>query len=144
MEEQHYYDIVAQELQEKHLRPGLWTRAVAETGSEDAPARALYIRLRVSELVQQAQADATHAQTEAPPREAANQPRISAPLKITKGLLAVLWMLVILLLCVPGIAALCDSDSTGEAVGGAFLVGIGICFLWGFFIRPFRAGLRGD
>ena len=50
MGDQYYYDCVAAELQQKFLRPGLWARAVAETGSEGEKARALYIKLRVQEL----------------------------------------------------------------------------------------------
>ena len=56
MNDQRYYEIVAGELQRKSLRPGLWVRAVAETGGEGDTARAVYIRLRVSELFQIEQA----------------------------------------------------------------------------------------
>lgn len=52
MIEQRYYEVVAEELNRRFLRHGLWARAVAETGGEGDAARALYIRLRVSELVQ--------------------------------------------------------------------------------------------
>lgn len=48
--DQRYYDTVAEELRRSFLRPGLWTRAVAETGGEGDAARALYVRLRVAEL----------------------------------------------------------------------------------------------
>lgn len=47
---QRHYETVAAEIQRKVLRPGLWTRAFAETGGDDAKAKALYIRLRVAEL----------------------------------------------------------------------------------------------
>lgn len=57
MSDQRYYEIVAQELQRRFIRPGLWARAVAETGNEGATARALYIRFRVEELVQEEQAE---------------------------------------------------------------------------------------
>jgi hypothetical protein len=57
MSEQDYYDIVAQEIQSRSLRPGLWARTVAETDDEGAKARALYIRLRVGELLEQEQAE---------------------------------------------------------------------------------------
>ena len=50
-----FYDVVAQELQEKSMVPGLWTRAIAETGDEGSTAKSLYIRLRVSELIRQEQ-----------------------------------------------------------------------------------------
>jgi hypothetical protein len=44
---QKYYDAVADELTRGELIPGLWARAMAETGTDDARARAAYIRLRV-------------------------------------------------------------------------------------------------
>jgi hypothetical protein len=62
MDEQRYYDQVALELQDGKLRAGLWTRAVAETNSEGAPARALYIRLRVQELIANERVAATQAE----------------------------------------------------------------------------------
>jgi hypothetical protein len=48
--DQHYYDVVAEELARKDVKPGLWARALAESGADDARAQAFYIRLRVAEL----------------------------------------------------------------------------------------------
>ena len=63
MKDQRYYEIVAEELQHKFLRPGLWTRAVAEAGREgDAAARSLYIRFRVAEIKQEEQTRADEAE----------------------------------------------------------------------------------
>lgn len=47
-----FYDEVARELQEKPLAPGLWTKAFAEMGGDDAKARALYIKYRVAQLAE--------------------------------------------------------------------------------------------
>lgn len=55
MSDQRHYETVAQEIQRRDIRPGLWARAIAETGREDATARALYIRLRVAELIHEEQ-----------------------------------------------------------------------------------------
>jgi hypothetical protein len=73
MSDQRYYEVVAEELQRKSIRPGLWARAVAETGGEGDMARSLYIRLRVGELMQIEQADRTRyeAETERQKREQA-------------------------------------------------------------------------
>ena len=57
MSNQRYYEVVAEELQRRSLRPGLWARAVAETSGEGEAARAFYIRLRVAELGQIEKAD---------------------------------------------------------------------------------------
>ena len=48
--DQHYYDLVAEELAQKNLKPGLWARALAESGADDKRTQAYYIRLRVAEL----------------------------------------------------------------------------------------------
>ena len=57
MVNQRYYEIVAEELWSRSLRPGLWARAVAETCDEGAVARAFYTRLRVAELMQLEEAE---------------------------------------------------------------------------------------
>jgi hypothetical protein len=51
MIEQRYYDIVALELQDQYLEPGLWTRAMAEAGGENDEARLLYVQLRIGSLM---------------------------------------------------------------------------------------------
>ena len=50
MKDQDYFDIVAGELQDRQVKPGLWTRAIAESGQDDGRARAAYIKLRIREL----------------------------------------------------------------------------------------------
>lgn len=47
-----FYDEVAREFQEKTLVAGLWTKAFAEMGGDDAKARALYIKYRVAQLAE--------------------------------------------------------------------------------------------
>ena len=49
-EDDKFYEEVARELQDKPMIPGLWTKAIAETGGDDPKARALYIRYRVQQL----------------------------------------------------------------------------------------------
>jgi hypothetical protein len=52
MDEQRHYDIVAEELRHRFLKPELWTRAMAEVGGENDTSRSLYVRLRMAELAQ--------------------------------------------------------------------------------------------
>ncbi len=59
---QKYYDVVGQELQDRQVVPGLWARAVAETGNEGAEARARYIKLRVADLVEEARIETERLQ----------------------------------------------------------------------------------
>ena len=47
-----FYEEVARELQEQPMVPGLWTKAFAEMGGDDAKARALYIKYRVAQLAE--------------------------------------------------------------------------------------------
>ncbi len=49
-QEELLYDFVAAELEEGTLSKGLWTKALAETGFDDARARALYVKMRVASL----------------------------------------------------------------------------------------------
>ena len=51
--DQRYYDLVAAELAIQNVKPGLWARALAESGADDKRTQAFYIRLRVAELRQE-------------------------------------------------------------------------------------------
>jgi hypothetical protein len=51
--QQKYFDAVAAELMGKTIKAGLWARAIAETGSDDGSAKAIYIRLRAEELCEE-------------------------------------------------------------------------------------------
>jgi hypothetical protein len=54
MSEEAFYDQVAVEIQQGHLKPGLWTKAFADANGEQTKARVIYIRERVSQLQQEA------------------------------------------------------------------------------------------
>lgn len=77
--DQKYYDVVATELSQNDIKSGLWTRAIAMSGSEDSKTKSEYIRLRVAQLKEQEDRDK-------PPVEkilAANKvPELSAGLKL--------------------------------------------------------------
>jgi hypothetical protein len=47
-----YYEAVAAEIQRKELKPGLWTKAVAESAGSNDRARSIYIKLRANQLRQ--------------------------------------------------------------------------------------------
>jgi hypothetical protein len=47
-----FYEEVARELQDKPMVRGLWTKAFAEMGGDDAKARAQYIKFRVAQLAE--------------------------------------------------------------------------------------------
>jgi TPR repeat protein len=47
-----FYEEVARELQEKEPAAGLWTKAYAEMGGDEAKTRALYIKYRVAQLAE--------------------------------------------------------------------------------------------
>jgi hypothetical protein len=53
MNEDWAYDEVAKELQKQAMIPGVWARAFAEAGGDQEKARAMYIKLRVTQLMEQ-------------------------------------------------------------------------------------------
>ena len=142
-----FYDEVARELEAKSLRPGLWTRAVAETGDEGSAAKALYIRLRVSELVQQEQTDRASLQAEAR-RKVDEQRRAENAAKpwyvvvvllfgILCGLLTVGGFLGIIGLLIDIFSEAPDSDLGGDLAGGFFCVLVAVFFGWATY-RSFK------
>jgi aminopeptidase N len=54
MNEDPFYDAVAAEIQQGHLKPGLWTKAFAKANGDQTKARVIYIRERVTQLQQEA------------------------------------------------------------------------------------------
>lgn len=48
-----FYDEVAKEMQEDRLIPGVWTRAFAEADGDENRAKAIYIKTRVAQLLEQ-------------------------------------------------------------------------------------------
>ena len=51
MDDDAFYEQVAGEIESDAMKPGIWARAFAETDGENDRAKALYIRLRVAQLV---------------------------------------------------------------------------------------------
>lgn len=51
MDNEAFYEQVAGEIESDAMKPGIWARAFAETDGENDRAKALYIRLRVAQLV---------------------------------------------------------------------------------------------
>ena len=53
MNDEPLYDVVATEIQQGHLKPGLWTKAFADANGDQTKARVIYIRQRVAQLQQE-------------------------------------------------------------------------------------------
>jgi hypothetical protein len=53
MNEEAFYNQVAEEIQANKLLPGLWTKAFAETNGNTEQARATYIKLRVAQIAEE-------------------------------------------------------------------------------------------
>jgi uncharacterized Zn-finger protein len=49
-----YYEIAAREVQDNQIRPGLWAKAWADAQGDDTKAKALYLKLRVATLKDEA------------------------------------------------------------------------------------------
>jgi hypothetical protein len=54
MNDDEFYDEVAKEIQENRLVPGVWARAFAEANGDENRAKAIYIKLRVTQLTKAA------------------------------------------------------------------------------------------
>ena len=46
-----YYEIVAKEIRENRINDAIWTKAIAESGGEENKTKAVYIQLRVKQLM---------------------------------------------------------------------------------------------
>ncbi|MEO8206594.1 MAG: hypothetical protein ABI615_10475 [Chthoniobacterales bacterium] len=51
-DDDHYYEAVAAELQSQQMKPGLWARAYSQTQGDEAQTLAVYIQLRVHQLIE--------------------------------------------------------------------------------------------
>ena len=61
MNEEAAYEQVAAELLEGHLKPGLWTKAIADSAGNEALAKSLYIKSRAVQLMAEFQAEQARA-----------------------------------------------------------------------------------
>ena len=51
--EEDIYDLIGKEIEEKNLKRGIWTKAIAESNGDKEKAEAIYIRLRFEQLKSQ-------------------------------------------------------------------------------------------
>jgi hypothetical protein len=68
--EEAIYELVADEIRSKRLRPGLYAKAFSDAEGDEKKAIAVYIERRMAQLVAQAKEEEEHAQQE---RERADQ-----------------------------------------------------------------------
>lgn len=64
MSDDPFYELVAAELERGYLAKGLWAKAIAKADGDEPRAKATYIRMRVSQLVQEAKASEIREQQE--------------------------------------------------------------------------------
>jgi hypothetical protein len=149
--EDKFYEEVARELQDKPTIPGLWTKAFAEMGGDDAKARALYIKYRVAQLCNEAALENERQKSETKRKEKETRLAIDAakpPLKWSDKLANVLLGCfcggLSLLFVGLTIACLSDTDSSGSFAETLILIVIGaMAFGFGFITyKCFRAVAR--
>ncbi|MDP2065227.1 MAG: hypothetical protein Q8K38_04575 [Burkholderiaceae bacterium] len=56
------YEFVASELANSLIRPGLWTRALSESEWNESKAKALYVKMRISQLREERQTEVARSQ----------------------------------------------------------------------------------
>lgn len=52
--EEYYYEMAANEVQQNQIRPGLWAKAWSDVGGDETKAKALYLKLRVASMKDEA------------------------------------------------------------------------------------------
>ncbi len=116
MSEDAFYDRVAQELQAQTMVTGLWTRAFAEAGGQLDRARALYIKLRVAQLAQEASEKLRQERRAA--TEAAKKRAIAKFRMVALALLGVVFGLMAFVLFLIGVSGpfMTPPEPIGEAV----------------------------
>jgi hypothetical protein len=119
MDDQRFYDQVAEEILANDIKRGLWTKAYSRTDGNEAATKANYIKLRVEQLMSEANEEA---------RSKKQQERDAAPRRRRGGILALLTGIVFL-----GIGML---SSVAMTAGGGWFAGlIGVVFLWaGYYL----------
>lgn len=53
MDDEHFYQTVADELREGRINDALWTKAIAKSMGDDNKTKAVYIQLRVDQLMEE-------------------------------------------------------------------------------------------
>jgi hypothetical protein len=133
-----HYDQVAKELQAKELVPGVWAKAFAKAGGELERPRALYIKYRVAQLVEEADEKARQER-----RAAAGEAKQKGVLKVRAvayaarenfrtvayGVLAVVCGVLAILFGLAGISSL-DRDAPDGIFG--IIVGV-VLLIFAFF-----------
>ena len=144
-----FYDEVARELQEKPMVPGLWTKAFAEMGGDDAKARALYIRYRVLQLRDRQIENARLQAKEARLAAEAAKPPLSKLEKSTISILTMLIGFVTLILIISTVGCIFDKENfidTDATYGDTipFVLGLGVlAFVCGWITRKgYKAATR--
>jgi hypothetical protein len=126
MNENAFYDIVAQELQAQTMVPGLWTRAFSEAGGQLDRARALYIKYRVVQLAQEAK---NKLQQKQRIEAEATRQRVAAGFwHLIRGLLAIVFMLIALFSLLGALVAFSEHENENRARDG-----VGFIFIGAFF-----------
>ncbi|MDA7916413.1 hypothetical protein N9B94_04185 [Verrucomicrobia bacterium] len=69
MDDEKYYDIVGQELRENRINDALWTKSIAKSMGDENKTKAVYIQLRVDQLIR----DEQEAKQETTPIDASDQ-----------------------------------------------------------------------
>lgn len=103
MDDEKYYQVVADEIREGRIKDALWTKAIAKSMGDENKTKAVYIQLRVEQLMQEenrarAEEKLGHYSDETGDKDAPSSgaPAGEAPPAIAKYIAAVVLIIVIL------------------------------------------------
>lgn len=69
MDDEKYYQVVADELRDNRIKDALWTKAIAKSQGDENKTKATYIQLRVEQLIQKEKRSRIEQKSSAPANE---------------------------------------------------------------------------
>ncbi|MCB1209518.1 MAG: hypothetical protein KDK97_09340 [Verrucomicrobiales bacterium] len=141
MKDDHFYDMVAAEIFDGSVNPGLWAKAFAGAKGNADLAQADYIKYRVAQL--RAEAKRVMEQVALAKRMEVDAERRTARLSVAQGCFAWLAALLAVVVCVGAFAFLWQAFSgAGREAGGVVFLVLGLVLsILGFYLVRYAAKL---
>jgi hypothetical protein len=117
-----FYEQVAAEVVSGQLRPGLWAKAFSMAAGNEDVARAVYIRLRVDQLLEEASQEAERVRQEA--ERARHKARTQKRHVRARGIRRFIGGTLTLIAGISALSVFRGGDAAVEGVIGAFFYGV--------------------
>ncbi len=100
MEDEAYYQIVSDELRDNQINQALWTKAIAKSMGDEPKTKAVYIQLRVQQLMQETIRHRTESEDATPaPASAINsiQEKLGTKATLALKIIAIIALILVIL-----------------------------------------------